>query len=68
MNKHINTYHGNINSIETASTFIFRLGLDEFAEEYKNHFERYGYTRKEAQHVEKMVEKYGVDYITKPVD
>ena len=66
LNKHLNTNHGNINTIETLSTFIFCLGLEEYAQEYKNHFERYRYTRGEAQHVEKMVRKYGVEYILKP--
>ena len=50
--------------IETVSPSIFRFGLEDFAQDYKDYFERYG----EAQHGEKMVEKYGVDYILKPVD
>ena len=66
LNKHMNTKHQDINSIETVSTFIFRLGLEELASEYKYHFKRYGYTTAEAQHVEKMVRKYGVDYILRP--
>ena len=67
-NKHMNTKHGDVYRHETVSTFIFRLGLEELAEEYKDYFKRYGYTRSEADHVEKMVSKYGVEYILKPVD
>ena len=59
----INTRHGEIN-IETVSTFIFCLGLKDFAQDYKNYFKRYG----EVQHGEKMVEKYRAYYILKPVD
>ena len=67
MSKHVNTHHGNNSFIETVSNFIFRLALEEYAQEYKDHFKKYGYTREEAQHVEKMIYKYGVDYIMKPV-
>ena len=41
---------------------------EELAQEYKDYFKRYGYTREEAQHVENMVQKYGVEYILKPVN
>ena len=67
MNTHMNTKHGDNNCRETLSNFIFRLELEEYAEEYKDHFKRYSYTRGEAQHVEKMIEKYGVDYVLKLV-
>ena len=63
----MNTKHEEKYCHETVSTFIFRLGLEELAEEYKDYFKRYGYTREEAQHVENMVQKYGVEYILKPV-
>ena len=68
LNKHMNTKHGDICCQETVSTFIFRLGLEKAAQEYKYYFRRYGYTRAEAHHVEKMVDNYGVEYILKPVD
>ena len=47
MNKHMNTKRGDNNFIETLSNFIFRLELEEYAEEYKDHFKRYGFTRGE---------------------
>ena len=61
--KNMNTRQGDI-CIETIFTLIFRLGLEDFAQDYKEYFKRYG----EVQHGDKMVEKYGVDYILKPVD
>ena len=68
MNTHINIKHGCINSVETVSTFIFRLGLEEFAQVYKDYIKRYGYNREEAQHVEKVGNIYGVDFLLNPVD
>ena len=68
LKKHINTKHGDTHCVESVSTFIFRLGLEDLAQEYKDYFKRFSFTRAEAQHVEKMVQKYGGDYILKPVD
>ena len=64
----MNTKHEKKKYHETVSTFIFRFGLEELAQEYKDYFKIYGYTREEAQHVENMVQIYGVEYILKPVN
>ena len=57
LNKHMNTRNEEKYCHETDSTFILCLGLEELAQEYKDYFKRYGFTREEAQHVENMVQK-----------
>ena len=58
LKKHITTKHEDTSIMESVSTFIFRLGLEDFAHEYEEYFKRYGFTRGEAQHVEKFFEQY----------
>ena len=65
LNKHINAKHECSSFSETISSFIYCLELEEFAPEYRTYFTRYGFTRGEASHVEKMVKLYGPEYIRK---
>ena len=64
--KYFNTKRDGWN--KTLSMFIFRLGLEEYAKEYKAYFTRYGFTSNESEHVEKMVESYGSRYILKSLN
>ena len=43
LNKHDNKKHKDLSNKETVSTFIFRLGLQDFLEEDKKYFSRYGF-------------------------
>ena len=61
--KHINTKHSGFSSLNPISSFIFRNGLEEFSEEYKFYFNKFGFSREEEDHVEKVISSYGADYV-----
>ena len=68
LKKHMNTKLVEISYTESLSSFIYRLGLEKLANEYKDYFDWHGFNRKEAVHVEKMINRYGFDSIMKNVD
>ena len=65
LTKHINTKHSGLSGLNPISNFIFRngLGLEEFSEEYTFYFNKFGFSREEEDHVEKMIGSYGADYV-----
>ena len=65
LQKHIHTKHKESSYTESLSSFIYRLNLDKFAHEYRNYFEWHGFNRREACYVEKMINRYGSDFIMK---
>ena len=66
-NHNINSKYKHFSNLDTVSNFIFRLGLEEFANEYKIYFDKYGSTIEEETHVEKMIGSYGPEYILKHI-
>ena len=48
---------------ESVTYFVQHLGLEDFSEEYENHFKRYDTTVEERHHVEKMVKSQGPEWI-----
>ena len=66
-NHHINSKRRHFSKLYTVSNFIFRLGLEEFAEEYNIYFDKYESTLEEENHVEKMIGSYGPEYILKHI-
>ena len=65
LKKHIHTEHDESSYTESISAFIYRLELEEFAEDYREYFGRYGFNWGEASHVEKMIKLYGPEYLLK---
>ena len=63
LRKHANTKHEIWSSNTTVSHFIFRLALEDWIEEYKTYFYKYGFNSKEANHVESMIKTHGAEYI-----
>ena len=62
----MNTKHEESSYSETISSFIYRLELDNFEKEYRDHFKKYGFNQGEAYHVEKMVKQHGrTNYIAR---
>ena len=68
LEKHINTKHVESPFNESISSFIYRLNLDKFASHYRDYFDWHGFTRREACHVEKMINWHGADFIMKDVE
>ena len=68
LQKHMNTKHVESSYSESISSFIYRLNLDKFKHEYRDYFEWHGFNRKEACYVEKMINRYGSDFIMKNMD
>ena len=68
LKKHINMKHSESSINETVSSFIYRLELDNLAEEYRAYFKRYGFNIGEAYHVEKMIRLHGPEYFLNPVE
>ena len=61
LRKHANTKHKGWPSNETVSHFIYRLALEDWVEEYKTYFYKYGFNSKEANHAERMINIHGAD-------
>ena len=53
--------HNGLSGLNPISSFIFRNGLEEFSEEYIFYFNKFGFSREEEDHVEKMIGSYGAD-------
>ena len=68
LKKHVNTKHLESFYCKEISSFINRLKLEEYANEYKDYFGWHGFNSKEAYHVEEMVKQHGADFIMKSED
>ena len=68
LKKHINMKHGELSFSETVSSFIYRLEVEDLAEEYRAYFKRYGFNIGEAYHVEKMIRLHGPEYFLKHME
>ena len=53
---------------ESISSFIYHLNHDKMARHYRDYIDWHGITRKEASHVEIMINRHGADFIMKDVD
>ena len=61
----MNTKIRSFDDLDSVSKFIFRLGLEDFAESYQIYFKKYGFSVEEEDHVEKMIGSSGAQYILK---
>ena len=61
--KNISTQNTKLSKVLKQSLLSYSTWPLKKSQEYKDHFKRFGFTRGEAHHVEKMVGKYGVNYI-----
>ena len=68
LQKHMNTKHVEHSYSESVYDFIHRLRLEKLANEYRDYFNWHGFNRTEAAHVEKMINRYGTDFIMKNVE
>ena len=63
MKKHKNTKHTGHFSEDLVSEFIFHLGCEDYASEYKTYFNEYGFSKKETNYVKRIIKLYGLGYI-----
>ena len=63
LKKHINTKHSRKLSEDQVSEFIFRLGCEDYATEYKTYFQKYGFIKKETDYAKRMIKSYGPEFI-----
>ena len=63
LNKHINTKHATQFNEDQVSQFIFHLGCEDYATEFKTYFNKYGFINKETEYVKRMVNSYGPGFI-----
>ena len=63
MKKHINTKHTGHFSEDLVSEFIFCLGCEDYASEYKTYFNKYDFIKKETDYVKRMIKSHGPEFI-----
>ena len=68
LQKHMNTKHVISSYGESISFFIYRVNLGKLASHYRDYFDWHGYTRKDACHVEKMINWHRADFIMKDLE